>query len=191
LHSLYYSQKNRKMTNQELKDQIYLAVIKLLQNSASVNDGIVMVDKNGVVTKAVKSQSEINREADRFVSCMKLDRLNTEELQLVLDWYKNPSEINAIMTDPFKFRIVNDFIKKYPNVITDDDPCNTTDYSKEAAIKKLNESMGNGTPDVLPPNTPTAAASNPTRPKTKIPFIPIAIGLVVVLGVIIYIKKAK
>jgi hypothetical protein len=170
-----------------------------LQNSASVNDGIVMVDKNGVVTKAVKSQSEINKEADRYVTCMKLDRLNTEELQLVLDWYKNPSDSNVLMTDPFKFRIVNDFVKKYPNVITDNDPCDTTDYSKEAAIQKLKESMGNGTPDVLPPNTggikatPTINDDGIPTPKKakKIPFIPIAIGLVVVLGVIIYIKKAK
>jgi hypothetical protein len=176
------------MDNQDLIDQIYLAIIKLLtQNNVSVVDGIVMGDKNGVVAKAVKSQSEINKEADRYVTCMKLDRLNAQELQLVLDWYKNPSDSNVLVTDPFKFRIVNDFIKKYPNVITDGDPCSTTiDY------KKLKESIDNGTP-YTPSISIDYKAPIDTSPKkeSKIPFIPIAIGLVVVLGVIIYIKKSK
>jgi len=149
------------MTNQELKDQIYLALVKMWGSNKIGND---------------------------YFGCMKLDRLNTEELQLVLDYYKNPSDSNVLLTDPFKFRIVNDFVKKYPNILSDN-PC--YDSSKEAAIQKLKESMGNGTP-VLPPNTGgIKAPPTPTPTKTKIPFIPIAIGLVVVLGVIIYIKKSK
>jgi hypothetical protein len=180
------------MTNQQYKDEIYLALIKLLMQNSASESNMSITDGRGNVIQPKKSQGEINREADRMVTCMKLDRLNAEELQLVLDWYKNPTESNAIMTDPFKYRIVMDFIKKYPNVITENDPCDTTDYSKEAAIKKLKESMSNGTPDVLPPNTGGIKPPPPPIPtKTKIPFIPIAIGLVVVLGVIIYIKKAK
>lgn len=173
------------MTNQEYKDQIYLALIKLLQNPD-------------------KSQAEINRDADRMVTCMKLDRLNAEELNLVLDWYKNPTEQNSIMSDPFKFRIVNDFIKKYPNIITGDDPCNFMS-AKDLAIKKLNESRQ--ILDDSPPNTGGINSGNvsigkassmksqiptPTPTKSKVPIVPIAIGvgLIAIIGVII-LKKSK
>jgi hypothetical protein len=187
------------MNTQQYKDEIYLALIKLLtQHYATVVDG--------VITKSIKSQSEINRDADRMVTCMKLDRLNGEELQLVLDWWKNPSSTNVIITDPFKFRIVNDFIKKYPNVITENDPCDTNDYSKEAAMQKAKESMGNGKQSQYytqveyglprPPidTSITDGEMDYGTQKKKIPYIPIAIGLVVILGAIgaiIYIKKSK